>query len=374
MAQSYLGAEIPKLGFGLMRLPLIGEEIDIEQTKKMVDAFIANGFTYFDTAYRYNAGKSEEAAGEALVKRYPREKFQLATKAALWDVKSRQELEDQLATSLKRTGAGYFDFYLLHNLAQDRIDLAEQIDAWGFIRDAKANGYAKHIGFSFHDTADKLEKILQAHPEAEFVQLQINYADWDDDVVQARKNCEVARKYGRSVIVMEPLRGGLLANPIVPVREVFEAADPSVTAPYWGLRFAASNEGIITVLSGMSNLEQMEQNISYMKDFAPLSEAQQAVVSKAVEVLKSIPTVPCTACRYCTEGGCPAGINIPSVIQALNRYKVYGNLDDAKKHYERAIAGAGSASDCIGCGQCEDKCPQKINIIDVVREASELFE
>lgn len=373
MADSYLGESIKKLGFGLMRLPMIGEEIDMEQTKRMVDTFMEKGFTYFDTAYVYIGGKSEVALKEAVVDRYPRDSFQCATKLPLWDLKEPQEMEKIFQESLDRAGLEYYDFYLLHAMSAERVAKADELGAWDFMKRLKAEGRAKHIGFSFHDTAEALEDILKAHPEMEFVQLQINYADWEDDSVQSRKCYEVARKYGKPVIIMEPVKGGLLADPPQSVAKVLRDAAPNKNLPSWALRFAASLEGVITVLSGMSTLGQMEENLETMKHFAPLDPQELEVIGKAREALAAVPSIPCTSCQYCMKG-CPQGIPIPSVFSAMNTNLIYGNLERAKGNYGFAVRGKGKASDCVQCGQCESVCPQHISIIEELQKAAAALE
>lgn len=237
----------------------------------------------------------------------------------------------------------------------------------------KEKGLLKHVGFSFHDKADVLDELLTKHPEMEFVQLQINYADWEDDNVQSRRCYEVARKHNKPVIIMEPVKGGLLANPPETVAQVLKAAAPEKNLPSWALRFAASLEGIITVLSGMSTLEQMEQNLATMKEFSPLSAQEQAVVAQAREALASLPSIPCTSCQYCVKG-CPQGIPIPGVFSAMNTHLIYGNTERAKGNYGFATRGKGKASDCIQCGQCESVCPQHISIIQQLQQAAEVLE
>lgn len=369
----YLGEEIKKLGFGLMRLPQKDGVIDIEQVKLMVDKFLEAGFTYFDTAWAY-AG-SEDAIRQALIERYPREKFQLATKNAAWiNCKTREEAARQLEVSLERTGAGYFDFYLLHNLGESRTTVFDNFDMWSFVQEKKKEGVLKHVGFSFHSTAEELDAILTAHPEMEFVQLQINYADWDSSSIQSRACYETARRHGKPVIIMEPVKGGMLATPPQPVMDIFKKADPNASAASWAIKYAADLEGVITVLSGMSNIEQMEDNISFMKDFTSLTSEERAVIKEAQEAMNRIPLIPCTTCNYCAKV-CPKNIGISGTFTAMNLLTLYDNMPSAKQQEEWLVGGHGknNAAQCIKCGKCEQVCPQHISIRSELSKAAETF-
>ena len=374
MAETNLG-ENKKLGFGLMRLPRIegSDVIDVEQTKQMVDLFMEAGCTYFDTAWIYPG--SEEAMRQALVERYPRESYTIATKNAAWaGCKSREDAIEQFETSLRRTNAGYFDYYLLHNLGQNRTNVFDEFDLWKFAFEMKKQGKIRHVGFSFHSTAEELEEILSKHPEAEFVQLQINYADWENNDVQSRKVYEVARAHGKKVVIMEPVKGGLLADPPGSVKELLKEADPDSSYASWAIRFAASLDGVMAVLSGMSNVDQMKYNLSYMKDFKPLNEAEQAVIEKAREAIEAIPIVPCTSCDYCAKV-CPMNIGISGTFKCLNLIKLYGNVQRALNEEVFCVINPGKkrANECIGCGACEAACSQHIKIRDTLSEAARLM-
>ena len=376
--EDYLGKDTPKLGFGLMRLPKCADDpkkIDVETTKIMVDKFMAAGLTYFDTAYVYDDGDSERAAKAALVDRYPRDSFTLATKINAWFFKdaTAESVKAQFAESLERTGAGYFDYYLLHALQPQNVQKYEEFGIFDFVREQKEKGLIRHWGFSFHGGPELLKELLTKYPDAEFVQLQLNYADWESPSVTSRENYEVARAFGKPVVVMEPVKGGTLADPPEGVAAVLRAANPDASPASWAIRYAASLDGILTVLSGMSTVEQMEDNLSYMADFKPLNEEEAAAVKKAQDVLAAIDSIPCTGCHYCTPG-CPMSIPIPEIFSARNSELIWGKKERAAKSYGYATREAGKASDCVQCGQCEAACPQHIEIIERLRECAAAYE
>jgi predicted aldo/keto reductase-like oxidoreductase len=370
---SYLGQDIPKLGFGLMRLPMLGEQIDLAQTKAMVDKFLAAGLTYFDTAYSYHDGKSEEVAKIALVDRYPREKFQLATKLPAWmGPKNADEAKQMFFTSLGRTGAGYFDFYLLHNCGDERTKAFDHFGMWDFILEQREKGLIKHAGFSFHDAADTLDDILTKHPEMEFVQLQINYADWNNPTVQSRKCFETAKKHGKPVVIMEPLKGGMLAKLQPSFAKILGEVNPHVSPASWGLRFAASLDNVITVLSGMSDLAQMEDNLATLSDLRPLNDVEYAAMERVREGLNELGDIPCTRCGYCVKG-CPQEIPIPGIFDAMNQHLIFGENEIAKGFYDFRTRNGHTPDTCIACGQCESVCPQHIDIMQELQRAAAAF-
>ncbi len=364
----FFDTTIGKLGFGLMRLPKKEDKtMDLPQICDMVDRFLEAGFNYFDTAYIYDDGDSEKIIKEALVKRHPRDSYFLATKLNAWfgDF-NRENTREQIYTSLERTGAGYFDFYLLHAMVPEKYHLYEEWGLWDYIRELKEKGLVKHWGFSFHASPEVLEELLTKHPDAEFVQLQINYADMENPNVQSRACYEIARKHGKPIVIMEPVKGGLLANPNPDVVSILKEANPDASLASWALRYAASLDGIMTVLSGMSTIGQMEDNLSFMKDFKPLSKEELEVISKAQDALTEI-SIPCTACHYCCDG-CPMQIPIPEIFSARNKQLVWHQDDEAKADYKKAIDGKGSAADCVQCGQCEGACPQGLKIITYLQD------
>ena len=364
-----------KLGFGLMRLPRKGLRIDIEQVKNMVDMFMDAGFTYFDTAFVYPG--SEDAARKALVERYPRDSYTLATKLHAGRVPIEKGAKQELTTSLKRTGAGYIDYYLLHSLMNNNYKLYEKFHLWDFVQEQKAKGTIRHYGFSFHAGPELLDQVLTEHPDVEFVQLQINYADWESSSVQSRANYEVARKHGKRIVIMEPVKGGALAKPPKEVQELFQKANPEMSCASWAIRFCASLEGVLSVLSGMSNTEQMRDNISFMKNFTPLTEEEIHLCHEAAAVINSQIAIPCTGCSYCTEG-CPMHIAIPKYFSLYNE-DMRENLEEKGwtvnyTHYNILTKDFGKASACVECGQCESVCPQHLPIIENLKKIAVHYE
>lgn len=369
-----------KLGFGLMRLPSLDEndpsKIDIEQVKQMVDTFIENGFTYFDTAWMYCGFNSENATREALVKRHDRQTYTLATKLHSGFIQTKEDRDKIFNEQLKKTGVEYFDYYLLHDINTHSIETYEKLDCFTWIQEKKKQGLVKTIGFSFHDGPELLEKVLQEHPEFEFVQLQINYLDWDSVGVQSRQCYEVATKYHKPVIVMEPVKGGTLAKVPEKVENMYKEYHPDMSVPSWAIRFAASLDNVMMVLSGMSNMAQLEDNISYMKDMQPLHDDEYQLIRQAVDIINSTIAIPCTGCSYCTEG-CPMHIAIPKYFSLYN-----ADLQEVEEkgwtpqgeYYNNLTKTFGKASECIGCGQCENVCPQHLPIIEDLQKVAQHFE
>ena len=373
--------EPKKLGFGLMRLPTTDPKnaasVDIELLKKMVDLFMSRGFTYFDTAIMYNGFASQRAAKDALVDRYPRDSFTLATKLHNAFFETKEDRDKVFNEQLEQTGAGYFDYYLIHGIEAGSWPKYDKLDCFNWLLDKKAQGLVKHAGFSFHDTPELLDQILTKYPQMEFVQLQINYLDWESEWVRSRAVYEVACKHNKPVIVMEPVKGGTLARVPAEAESLLKAAEPEMSIPSWAIRFAASQPNVMMVLSGMSTLEQVEDNTSFMADFKPLTKEEIQLTHRAAEIINAQIAIPCTGCSYCTEG-CPMNIPIPKYFSLYNEdmredmarkgwtvnYSNYGNL--AKSF--------GKAADCIACGQCEGVCPQHLPIIDLMKKVSEHFD
>lgn len=368
-----------KLGFGLMRLPLIDgkfDSVDCKELCNMVDLYLGKGFQYFDTAWFYHNGQSEAAVRECLVNRYPRSAFFLADKMPLILIREERELEEYFQAQRKRCGVDYFDYYLVHDMAGERREAAERTQVFSFLAEKKAAGLVKNIGFSFHDTADILEQILSEHPEVDFVQLQLNYLDWENEVVQSRKCYETAKRHGKPVIVMEPVKGGTLAKIPTEAEQMLKEAAPDMSAASWAIRFAASHENVMLVLSGMSNMEQLLDNISYMENFKPLTKEETALVHKAASIINKSVAISCTGCSYCINN-CPMNIAIPKYFSLYNadmqeletkawtaQAMLYGHLAEQ----------FGKASACVGCGQCEKMCPQHLPVIQWLKKVAERFE
>lgn len=368
-----------KLGFGFMRLPILDREdqtsFDKEQICRMVDTFLERGFTYFDTAYMYHNFKSENVLKEVLIDRHPRESYMVASKLPTMFLKEKEDMERIFHEQLEKTGAGYFDYYLLHCLNAENYATAERLGSFAFGVELKEKGLIRKLGFSYHDNADLLDEILTAHPETEFVQLQINYLDWENQGIQSRKCYEVARKHGKEILVMEPVKGGTLANVPPMARKLLKAKEPELSVPSWAIRFAASLEGVSIVLSGMSNMEQLLDNTGYMEHFVPLNAEETALCMKVRDIINAAVSIPCTACRYCVDG-CPMNIPIPDYFTLFNAemQEIEKPFNVQETYYDNLAMNHGRASDCIGCGQCTQHCPQHIEIPDMLKKVATVFE
>ena len=365
-----------KLGFGLMRLPMVGNKVDLAQTEQMVDAYMAAGFCYFDTAHGYISGQSETAARHALTRRYPRDSFILTNKLSGGFIETADDVLPLFQTQLDACGVDYFDFYLLHAVGAGNYQKFEDCRAFEQLCALKEAGKIRHIGFSFHDSPAFLDRVLTEHPETEVVQLQLNYLDWEDERVRSRACYEVCVRHNKPVIVMEPVKGGALVHLNDKANAVLESlrenGGGNSNAGY-ALRFAAGLDHVVMVLSGMSDLSQMEDNINVMSAFSPLNEAERAAIEQVRAIFSALPLIPCTACRYCTDG-CPMKIRIPDILRLRNRHTMFPSPEQAA-HYARELTKeSGKASDCIGCGQCADVCPQHLDIPALLQEAAEVFE
>lgn len=365
---------MPKLGFGLMRLPEKDGVIDHEQVCSMVDSYMKAGMNYFDTAYVYHGGKSEVAAREALVKRYPRDSFMIATKLPAWEIKREEDIERIFNEQLERAGVDYFDFYLLHSIEDgSNYDTYVKYDCFDWCMKRKAEGKIKHFGFSFHGSPELLEEVVDKHPEIEFVQIQLNYLDRSNPVVRSQQLYEILHKRNIPIIIMEPVRGGMLANMAPEIEAKFKKRQPEKSVASWALRFVGSLPGVMTILSGMSNEEQMHDNIQTFANFEPLADDEFAIIDGVTQELLSMPQIGCTACKYCCDG-CPMKISIPDVFRTVNTLRRYPDDWRSKNFYSGLIQRSGKASDCIGCGQCESVCPQHLPIIKLMKEAAGILD
>ena len=365
---------MPKLGFGLMRLPENDGVIDHEHVCRMVDCYMKAGMNYFDTAYVYHGGKSEVAIREALVKRYPRESFKIATKLPAWEMKNEEDVERIFNEQLERLGVDYFDFYLLHSIEDgSNYDTYVKYDCFDWCMKRKVEGKIKHFGFSYHGSPELLVEVLDKHPEVEFVQIQLNYLDRSNPVVQSQSLYEILHKRNIPIIVMEPVRGGMLANMAPEIEAKFKARQPNKSVASWALRFVGSLPGIMTILSGMSNENQMNDNISTFTNFEPLTNDEFDIIDEVTKELLSMPQIGCTACKYCCDG-CPMKIIIPDVFRTINTLRRYPDDWRSKNFYSGLIQRSGKASDCIACGQCESVCPQHLPIIKLMKEAAEILD
>jgi len=365
-----------KLGFGLMRLPEKGTEIDLEQVEKMVDLFLERGFTYFDTAWMYCNFRSEEATKKALVERHPRDSYTLATKLHSGFIQTKEDRDKVFNEQLRKTGAGYFDYYLIHDVNSHSIEVYDRLDVWSWIKEKKEAGLIREMGFSFHDGPELLDRVLTEHPEMEFVQLQINYLDWNSTGIQSRKCYEVATKHGKPVTVMEPVKGGTLAAVPEAVEKLFKEYAPEASIPSWAIRFAASLPNVRMVLSGMSTVQQVDDNTSYMQDLVPLNGEEQKRIWQAVAIINGAIEIPCTGCSYCVDG-CPMRIPIPNYFALYNAEKQEvesKGWTPQQEYYANLAKKSGKASDCIRCGQCEGICPQHLPIIEDLTKVAALFE
>ena len=369
-----------KLGMGMMRLPLLDENdqtsIDLEQVNKMVDVFMDAGFNHFDTAFIYHEGAGEPAFKKSVVDRYPRESYKIATKLPLFVIAEESQLEPLFAQQLENTGVEYFDYFMLHNVSGFTETAWKNVDLYSFIRKKKEEGFIKHIGISTHGNAEFLEEILLEHPELEFVLLQINYLDWEDDAIESRKCLEVAKKYNKEIMIMEPYKGGFLADVPEEAEKLLKEKNPDKSIVSWAMRFAA-NLGASVVLTGASNIEQLENNIEEFNNADPLSDDELKLLKEVSEIINSNITVDCTKCRYCVDA-CPEEIDIARVFGLYNKHKLLEKDDwtqfgNAYLNYSK-LDGVGIASDCVECESCIEECPQQINIPHVLKDVAETFE
>lgn len=369
-----------KLGMGMMRLPLIDENdftsIDYEQVNKMVDTYMDAGFNHFDTAYIYHEGKSENAFKKSVVERYPRDSYKIATKMPLFIISDESQLEPIFSEQLENCGVDYFDYYMLHNVSGFTETAWKNVDLYSFIKNKKEEGFIKHIGLSTHGNAEFLEEILLTHPELEFVLLQINYLDWEDEAIESRKCLEVAKKYNKPVMIMEPYKGGFLADVPEEAEKLMKEYNPNRSIVSWAMRFVANLDACV-VLTGASSLEQLENNIEEFNNADPLNEEEYKILEEVSNIINSNITVNCTKCRYCVDT-CPADIDIAKIFDMYNKHKILGREDwsqagNAYLNYSK-LPSVGIASDCVECESCIEECPQQINIPEVLKDVQKTFE
>lgn len=370
-----------KLGLGMMRLPLLFEDdfssINQKEVNKMVDLFIKRGFNYFDTAYPYHGGKSEVAFRKAVVERYPRDSFLLADKLPLFSITKEEQLEEIFQEQLKRCGVEYFDYYMMHNVSGLSEKGFIDVDSFSFVNQMKKEGKIKKLGLSTHSNAEYLDNILTLHPEMEFVLLQINYLDWENEGVESRKCWEIACKHKKPIIVMEALKGGFLANVPKEVEKLMKTYNPNASIPSWAMRYATSLDNVFMVLTGANSYEQLKENIEDMENFTPLNNDEYEIINKSIDIINENITVDCTKCRYCIDV-CPESINIPKLLDLYNNEKIEGAngftaVGNAYLNYSK-LPSVGIASDCSECELCIDECPQYINIPEVLKEVAKTFE
>lgn len=359
------------LGFGMMRLPMNGENVDIKETQKMVDLCMMEGFNYFDTAHGYIQGKSEKAVKECISNKYPRESYILTNKLTGDYFKTEEDIEPLFVEQLNACGVDYFDYYLMHSQDKKHYEHFKKCHAYEKAYSFKKDGRIKHFGISFHDTADVLETILKEHDEIEVVQIQFNYIDYNSPSVQSKEVYEVCRKYGKKIIVMEPVKGGGLANLPINAKKILDELKNGTNASF-AIRFAASFDGVYKVLSGMSSLEQTKDNLSYMKDFKPINDKEMEAINKVVDELNKIGGIPCTGCRYCIDN-CPQGIKIPDLFSCYNAKKVFNDWNSSM-YYNIHTREGSKPNECLKCGACENACPQHLKIREYLEEVSKTFE
>ena len=373
--------DIMKLGMGMMRLPLLDENdftsIDYDQVNKMVDTYMDAGFNHFDTAYIYHGNKGEEAFRKSVVERYPRESYKIATKLPLFIITEESQLEPIFEEQLKNCGVDYFDYYLLHNVSGFTETAWKNVDLYTFIQKKKEEGRIKHIGLSTHSSPEFLEGLLCEHPEIEFVLLQINYLDWEDEAIESRKMLEVARKYEKPVMIMEPYKGGFLADVPEKAEKIMKEYNPDKSVVSWAMRFVANLDDVCVVLSGASSLKQLENNINEFKNANPLNEEEYEILKEVSDIINSNITVDCTKCRYCVDT-CPKDIDIPKLFDLYNKHKLLGREDwsqqgNAYLNYSK-LPDVAIASDCIECKVCVKECPQQISIPKLLKDVAETFE